>query len=69
MTKKGWFTNEACKMEGEVEKLTPDKKSTVVWKIKGNWNSKIMMAPVVDDEVDEAKWETVYEKPPYPDNW
>ena len=27
------------------------------------------MAPVVNGEVDESKWEIIYEKPSYPDQW
>ena len=69
MTKKGWFSTEEYKVEGEVERCKPGKKPLVTWKIAGNWNGIIRMAPVSDGKVDEKSWEVIYEKPPYPEQF
>lgn len=71
-TKKGWFSSgDEYKVEGEVVRTNPGKKSKpiVLWKVQGHWNKQIKIAPVVNGEVDESKWELVFDKPPYPDNW
>ena len=70
MTKKGWFSSEQYKVEGVVEQKQPgNEKPTVLWKIEGHWNKVIRMAPVIDGEVDELRWEVIFEKEPYPANY
>ena len=57
MTKKGWFSKEEYKVEGEVSIQKPgSKKVTNIYKIDGNWNNKIVIMPFGDDgKPDESK--------------
>ena len=57
MTKKGWFSKEEYKVEGEVTIQKPgSKKVTNIYKIDGNWNNKIVIMPFGDDgKPDESK--------------
>ena len=41
--KRGWLSKEACKVEGEVSRITKDKKNELLYKIHGNWNSEIFV--------------------------
>ena len=42
----------------------------MLWKIHGNWNSKIFVSPYgTDGKVDESRAELIFEKYPYPDKW
>ena len=57
MTKKGWFSKEEYKVEGEVSIQKPgSKKVTNIYRIDGNWNNKIVIMPFGDDgKPDESK--------------
>lgn len=44
-TKRGWLSKEEFKVEGEVSKISGNKKSELLYKIHGNWNSKIYLTP------------------------
>jgi hypothetical protein len=63
-TRKGWFTKEAYKCEGEVSFLDGDTRKKVL-KIFGNWNDKIYFQDLISDSDPEQVWE----KTPLPENW
>ena len=69
-TKRGWLSKETFKVEGEVvEYLDKErKKSRSLYKIFGNWNSKVYIAKVNDQGgVDEGTKECVFTKNPQPE--
>ena len=70
-TKKGWFARDEYKVEGDVyHQPKGQKKPTMLWKIHGNWNTKIYVSPYGQDgKVDESRQELVFDKYPYPDKW
>ena len=56
--KRPWFGGEKewCKLEGDVEQISPGKKPLKLWKIEGQWNGVIRMAPVLNGKIDPTTW-------------
>ena len=73
--KRGWFSREAYKLEGEVTRMV-GKKIQYLHKITGNWDSKIYLTDYFKDSfdpksqnLDESTKVCVFTKNPYPENW
>jgi hypothetical protein len=63
--RRGWFSKEACKCEGEVTYLDGMARKKA-FKIFGHWNEKLF---IQDLRTDTAEPEQVWERAPLPDNW
>jgi hypothetical protein len=68
-TKRGWLSKDEYKVEGEVSRVTSSKKNELLYKIHGNWNSKIYVTPYEKGSLNNSKTELVFEKAPYPEKW
>jgi len=75
-TKRGYFSKEEFKCEGEVfqsgegKKKSKKKHNQNLFKILGNWNSKIYVTEFNDaGKLDESSKVCVFEKNPYPEKW
>lgn len=72
-TKRGWTTRDMCKVEGDVYRyLNPEKKSSkkeLLFKIHGNWNSKVFISQYSNGKVDKDSQELVFQKNEYPERW
>ena len=66
--KRGWMSKEEFKVEGEVKRTTKKKEATL-YKVYGNWNSKIFVAKCKNEAVVPNSEELVFEKNPYPEKW
>lgn len=70
--KRGWFSKDEFKVEGEVVRNSTKKKKHAepLYKIHGNWNSKIFVTPYDSNgKLEVDKKECVYSKDPYPEQW
>ena len=70
-SKKAWFTNEQFKVEGdiiEVNENQSDKKGTPLFKVHGQWDSKIYVTKYNNSVLDESTTELGFTKSPQPDN-
>ena len=71
-TKRGWLSKEEFKVEGEVvrKEKKGNKKGELLYKIHGNWNSKIYVTKYEKSgKLDQSSQECVFEKNPYPERW
>jgi len=67
-TRRGWLSKEEFKVEGEVVRQQ-NKDSTLLYKVHGNWNSKVYVTPFVNGKVDNSQSVVVFDKSPYPEKW
>lgn len=63
-TRRGWFTKEICKCEGELTYLDNGTRKPV-FRVFGHWHDKLFM----HDLRNGAKPEEVWSKTPDPENW
>lgn len=68
-TKRGWLAREEFKCEGEIVRVKGKKDHELLYKIHGNWNSKIYVTPYVNGKPDSNQSEVVFDKNPYPEQW
>lgn len=68
-TKRGWLSKEEFKCEGEISRFHGKKDVELLYKIHGNWNSKIYVTPYVNGKPDYENKELVFDKPEYPEKW
>lgn len=69
-TKRGWLSREEFKCEGEVVRTGGKKgNNELLYKIHGNWNSKILVTKFNNGKLDTSTTELVFEKNPYPEKW
>jgi hypothetical protein len=69
-TKRGWLSKDEFKVEGEVSRVSKSsKKSELLYKISGNWNSKIYVTPYENGTLQTNQAELVFSKTPYPEKW
>ena len=68
-TKRGWTTRDMFKVEGDVYRKN-SKKKELLYKIHGNWNSKIYISQYDDrGKVKKESQELVFQKNEYPERW
>jgi hypothetical protein len=60
-TKRGFFTKEEFKVEGEVCR-TIGKKQEILYKISGNWNNEVSICKYEGDS--PGTWELIWKKHP-----
>ena len=68
-TKRGWLSKEEFKVEGEVVSGKGKKDTELLYKMHGNWNSKIHLSPFVKGKADLTQKEVIFDKPEYPEKW
>ena len=68
-TKRGWFATENYKVEGDVTSYENNsKKGSPLFRIHGNWNSKVYISPYVNGKPDETAKHCVFAKNEQPEN-